>query len=81
MNHQGQALLQKHQTIILETAVGREKDVQALDVPGEFEKFVVTLLVMRSFSNFSGASRACADFRDPTAVSRIMRGLFGETNF
>ena len=46
--------------------------MQALDVPGEFEKFVVTLLVMRSFSNFSGASRACADFRDPTAVSRII---------
>ena len=60
------------QVLNLETAVGREKDVQALDVPGGFEKFVVTLLVMRSFSNFSGASRACADFRDPTAVSRIM---------
>ena len=55
----------------LETAVGREKDVQALDAPEEFEKFVVTLLVMRSFSNFSGASRACADFRDPTAVFRF----------
>ena len=53
----------------LETSVGREKDVRALDVAEEFEKFVVTLLVMRSFSNFSGASRACADFRDPTAIS------------
>ena len=57
--------------IILETSVGREKDVQAFDVHGEFEKFVVTLLVMRSFSNFSGASKACADFRDPTEVSRL----------
>jgi hypothetical protein len=58
--------------IILETAVGREKDVQDIDVHGEFEKRVVTLLVMSAFSNFPGASRACADFRDPTAVSRIM---------
>jgi hypothetical protein len=58
--------------IILETAVGREKDVQDIDVHGEFEKRVVTLLVMSVFSNFPGASRACADFRDPTAVSRIM---------
>jgi hypothetical protein len=60
-------------SIILETAVGREKDVQDIDVHGEFEKRVVTLLVMSAFSNFPGASRACADFRDPTAVSRIMR--------
>ena len=56
-------------SIILETAVGREKDVQDIDVHGEFEKRVVTLLVMSAFSNFPGASRACADFRDPTAVS------------
>jgi hypothetical protein len=59
-------------SITLETAVGREKDVQDIDVHGEFEKRVVTLLVMSAFSNFPGASRACADFRDPTAVSRIM---------
>jgi hypothetical protein len=52
-----------------ETAVGREKDVQDIDVHGEFEKRVVTLLVISAFSNFPGASRACADFRDPTAVS------------
>jgi hypothetical protein len=58
--------------IILETAVGREKDVQDIDVHGEFEKRVVTLLVMSAFSNFPGASRACADFRDPTAVFRII---------
>jgi hypothetical protein len=57
---------------ILETAVGREKDVQDIDVHGEFEKRVVTLLVMSAFSNFPGASRACADFRDPTAVSRFI---------
>jgi hypothetical protein len=55
----------------LETAVGREKDVQDIDVHGEFEKRVVTLLVKSAFSNFPGASRACADFRDPTAVSRL----------
>ena len=75
----------------LETAVGREKDVHALDlyekldVHGRFEKLVVTLLVMRAFSNFPGALRACAYFRDPTADSRIMcartksapNGVFG----
>jgi hypothetical protein len=37
-------------SIILETAVGREKDVQDIDVHGEFEKRVVTLLVMSAFS-------------------------------
>ena len=58
--------------IILGTAVGREKDVQDIDVHGEYEKLVVTLLVMRGFSDFPGASRACAYFRDPTAVSRIV---------
>jgi hypothetical protein len=55
----------------LKTAVGREKDVQDIDVHGKFEKRVVTLLVMSAFSNFPGASRACADFRDPTAVFRF----------
>jgi hypothetical protein len=55
----------------LETAVGREKDVQDIDVHGGFAKRVVTLLVMSAFSNFPGAARACADFRDPTAVSRL----------
>jgi hypothetical protein len=34
----------------LETAVGREKDVQDIDVHGKFEKRVVTLLVMSAFS-------------------------------
>ena len=59
----------------LETAVGREKDVHALDlyekldVHGEFEKLVVTLLVMRAFS--TSRRKACAYFRDPTAVSRF----------
>ena len=32
---------------------------------------MATLLVFRDFSNFPGASRACADFRDPNAVSRF----------
>jgi hypothetical protein len=46
--------------------------VQDIDVHGGFEKRVVTLLVMSAFLNFPGASRACADFRDPTAVFRII---------
>ena len=58
--------------IILQTAVGRGKDAHAIDVHKRFEKLVVTLLVMRVFSNFPGAVRACAYFRDPTAVSRII---------
>ena len=58
-------------TMNLETAVKREKDVQDIDVHGEVEKFVITLLVMRHFSALLGASRACADFRDSTAVSRL----------
>ena len=35
--------------MILETSVWREKDAQDIGVHGETEKFVVTLLVMRSF--------------------------------
>jgi hypothetical protein len=58
--------------IILETAVEGEKDVQDIDVHGGFEKLVVTLLVMRAFSNFPGALRGCAYFRHSTAVSRII---------
>jgi len=36
----------------LETAVGRENDVQDIDVHGKFEKRVVTLLVMSFFQIF-----------------------------
>jgi hypothetical protein len=43
--------LQPH-PLNLETAVGREKDVQDIDVHGEFEKRVVTLLVMSIFFKF-----------------------------
>ncbi len=39
----------------------------------EFEKSVVTLLVMSIFSDFLGALRACADFRDSTEDSRIIQ--------
>ena len=53
------------------TAVEREKAVQAIDVHREFNNCVVTLWVMSQFLNFLGASRCCADFRDPTAVFRF----------
>jgi hypothetical protein len=56
----------------LETAVGRKKDAQGIGVHREIKKFVVTLLVMRHFFIVRGAPRACVDFCDPTAVSRIM---------
>jgi len=40
-------------------------------VPRDTEKVVVTLGVMRPFSVLRGAPRACGDFGDPTAVSRL----------
>ncbi|NOR52177.1 MAG: hypothetical protein GQ470_06110 [Gammaproteobacteria bacterium] len=58
--------------------------MQDIDVHGEVGKFVITLLVMRHFSALPGASRACADFRDLTAVSRFKpqyTQLLGNTGF
>ncbi len=55
----------------LETAIGRKKDAYGIGVPGEIKKFVVTVLVMRHFLILRGAPRACVDFCDPTAVSRL----------
>jgi hypothetical protein len=56
----------------LKTAVGREKAVQAIDVQRELKNCVVTFWVMSQIFNFLGASRGCADFRDPTAVFWII---------
>ena len=53
---------------ILKAAIGREKAVQAIDVHRELKNCVVTFWVMSQFAHFLGASRGCADFRDPTAV-------------
>jgi len=55
----------------LETAFGRKTNVEDIGVPGERKKFVVTSVVMRHFFILPGAPRACADFCDPTAVSRL----------
>ena len=55
----------------LKTAVGREKAVQAIDGHRECINCVVTFWVMSQFLHFLGASRGCADFRDPTAVFRL----------
>ncbi len=41
---------------------------------GAIQKVVVTSVVMRHFCILSGAPRACADFCDPTAVSRFKGG-------
>jgi len=57
----------------LKAAVEREKAVQAIDVHRECTNCVVTFWVMSQFLHFLGASRGCADFRDPTAVFRIMQ--------
>ncbi len=44
---------------------------------GEIQKVVVTSVVRRHFCILSGAPRACADFYDPTVVSRF-KGLLKE---
>jgi len=41
-------------------------------VHGEPEELVVTLLVIRDFSDLPGASMDFVDFRDPTDFSRFM---------
>ena len=46
--------------VTLESTVGRENDVHAIDVNGGFEKLHVILLVMRDFSNSQRSSRPCA---------------------
>ena len=58
--------------MILKTAVGREKAAQTIDVHREFKNCVVTFWVMSQFLDFLDASRGCADFRDPTAVFKII---------
>jgi hypothetical protein len=59
----------------LKAAVGREKAVQAIDVAREWNHCVVTFWVMSQLFHFLGASRGCADFRDPTAVFRLNLSL------
>jgi hypothetical protein len=55
----------------LKAAVEREKAVQTIDVARECNNCVVTFWVMSQLFHFLGASRGCADFRDPTAVFRL----------
>jgi len=45
--------------------------VEDIGVHGEIKNFVVTFVVMRHFFILPDAPRACADFCDPTAVSRF----------
>jgi len=56
--------------IILKTAVERGKAVQAIDVNREWTNCMVTFWVMSQCVHFLGA---CADFRDPIAVFRIIQ--------
>jgi len=55
----------------LEPAIEREKGVQVNGVHRKSKKLEVTLLVMRIFSGFLGASRTCAFFRDSTVEFRL----------
>ncbi len=59
------------QPVNLGTAVGRKTNVEDMGVPSEIKKFVVTSGVMRHFFILPGTPRACVDFCDPTAVSRL----------
>jgi len=45
-------------------------------VHSESEKLVVTLLVIRGFSDLLGAPIACVDCRDSTDFSRVMGWFF-----
>jgi|GEM_PF-787769 len=63
-------------SIILDSAIEHEKEVLDIGVHRKLENFVVTLLVMKMFSGFLGASRACAYFRDSTAEFRIIPLVF-----
>ena len=51
--------------------------MQAIDVHRECTNCVVTFWVMSQFLHFLGASRGCADFRDPTAVFRFTQIVSG----
>ena len=62
----------------LKTAVEREKAVQAIGAHREWKNCVVTFWVMSQFFKFLGASRGCADFRDPTAVFRFQGKVFSD---
>ena len=55
----------------LKTAVEHEKAVQAIDGHRTCKNCVVTLWVMSQLVHVLGASRGCADFRDPTTVFRF----------
>ena len=65
------------ESFILKAAVEREKAVQAIDVHRECTNCVVTFWVMSQILYFLGASRGCADFRDPTAVFMFIEQLHG----
>lgn len=54
--------------------LGAKKDAEDFGVHFEIKPFVVTVLVMRYFSILRGAPRACEDFCNSTAVSRIKLG-------
>ena len=54
--------------------------MQDIDVHGEFQNRVVTLLVMNDFWNSPGASRACTDLRDPTEDSRLIYSPVGKAS-
>jgi len=59
--------------VILDSAIEREKGVKIIGVHRKLENLVVTLLVIKIFYRFLGASRTCAFFRDSTAESRIIK--------
>ena len=59
------------QNLNLETSVGRQKAVQSIGVISESLKSRATWLVVRDFKLLLGTPMGCADFGDPTEVSRL----------
>ena len=55
----------------LETAVGSQQSLQVLGASRKTAKCLITTKVTTTFFILAGASRACADCCDPTAVSRF----------
>jgi len=60
----------------LDSAIEREKAVQVNGVHRKSKRLEVTLLVMKNFSGFLGASRTYAYFRDSTAEFRFNDYIF-----
>jgi len=58
-------------SVVPRAFTGHGSEIFNRPVHGEIKKFAVTVWVMSHFCVWRGAARACVDFYDPTAVSRL----------